>query len=1522
MTSQTPTAWHQEAFRMDRLRSFWHRAATRTGHSSLGQSVRASWLVLASWLALALAGCAESDPSHAVADTSATQDISSDISTSQDLVDIGTGGKPLQPVITEVAPTEGDSGGLYPVTIRGQFLGAAVGVSFGGSQALDVQVLSDAELLVTAPPRPPGVVDVVVLSNGRPEATAKDAFRYRSAVALHAVSPKSGPSSGGTQVTLTGAGFDAQTQFAFGTRLVAQAVVVDDQTAIVTTPPGSGQVDVVVANPSGQAQQKRGFSYQTVPQLQGLQPPVAAMAGGSVIELSGEGLQASGSGVAIRLGETQQLVQVQSVSADGKRLRFVAPAQGLAGPWDVIYASPQGSATLPAALAYASEESGLAVASLVPNRLAVNQLRAIDAGVTGKWSASQLGQLQLWFGEQEGAIQARKPVAGLPAAALRVVPPLPPTGVPLPYTVQVTASIGSAKSPIGQSFTWQAAQPIVEAVQPSTLPAAQGGQLLLTLAGLLPSHAVQQVRIAGQVATGLQTLSGAGTDKQVVRVFAPSGAPGTAPIEVRLATGESALLAEGFGYVADKPFVAALTPATGAQAGGTWTWLIGGGMGGLKSVWIGKEKAQILHIASDGQALIATPPGQPGWAPVTAFFANEVKAQLAKGFLYFDPSDVDLGTWGEPLQGCVNVHVVNKNKSKPIPGATVTIGDNPPAALQGKTDANGQLTLCCLPPVCCVESSCTSGLTGPVDVHASKTGFSAGSMVSVAVENVTIRLQEFPPPPDGNGSGGGNQDPVPPNATLQGKVLGAPKYLQLPPGDCATTAANGENCKPCQSDADCTQGGTCQVMSSPTTTQLFASATEPSTVRYCASACIQASDCPAGFECRAVGTDLASAKFRCAPRIGTPQTRCESASPSIFGGALPAGEGGIAKDDGSFAIPATPGDTAVVCRAGYVDAKSGQFVPLAMGLVTKIFVLPGQIKSDIAVAVNIALNRRLRVLLDRIPMGPDAKGLRQLTAGLDLGPDGYVPLGQANTFAQTDTLEFIRQPDFSALTEQLGDVTYALYGGLSNQWGGSPNSTSQAYGIDPRGFDHYAVLAPGSDAAVESSGAMGSVYAGDARGDLSVAVGEAGRIWYWTGGGFTQQASPTTADLRAVWIGPGGSGWIGGDNGTLLRRAPLGWQAVAAPDLRSVRGLAGVGPNEAWALLADNQLWRWDGAVWSAVSGPIASVSPNTGGTEASPGQPVAPVRLRAIWQSPTGRLHVAGDNGLWLWTDPAMPDAQGKLVWTTVQTGTWRTIHGLHGSSDTDIFAVGDRGLWLHWNTNGLQTLPANTMRSLRVVRAIGSAVYAAGSQGTWLRWTDSGAGSGHVDDLSLPLLRVDLQALLPTLDGGAAAAGVPGLVMGPYLEMPWIELPAYGATQLGNVVRWGAHPGVVPSFNIVRLADASYTTRWEMFVRGGVTEVALPNFAALGESNPLPGGPTYVRVWRVYAPAQVIDDFSARNLSTAAWQSWSYNVSNLTEPPLFEGVGTAGAGGGKLPGQLPGQQTPLPPAPDAAPPFGQPPF
>jgi|GEM_PF-3694590 len=69
-------------------------------------------------------------------------------------------------------------------------------------------------------------------------------------VVVTGVAPSSGPTGGGTAVTVQGSGFSTGAPtVTFGSAAAASVVAVDDETLTVTTPPGpAGAVDVVVAN--------------------------------------------------------------------------------------------------------------------------------------------------------------------------------------------------------------------------------------------------------------------------------------------------------------------------------------------------------------------------------------------------------------------------------------------------------------------------------------------------------------------------------------------------------------------------------------------------------------------------------------------------------------------------------------------------------------------------------------------------------------------------------------------------------------------------------------------------------------------------------------------------------------------------------------------------------------------------------------------------------------------------------------------------------------------------------------------------------------------------------------------------------------------------------------------------------------------------------------------------------------------------------------------------------------------------
>jgi len=89
---------------------------------------------------------------------------------------------------------------------------------------------------------------------------------------VQSVSPSSGPTSGGTGVTLTGKNFAAGAQVTFGGAAATNVTVRSSRKITATTPAHSaGTVDVTVTNPDGKSGTKTGgFTYTAPPQ-----PPAA-----------------------------------------------------------------------------------------------------------------------------------------------------------------------------------------------------------------------------------------------------------------------------------------------------------------------------------------------------------------------------------------------------------------------------------------------------------------------------------------------------------------------------------------------------------------------------------------------------------------------------------------------------------------------------------------------------------------------------------------------------------------------------------------------------------------------------------------------------------------------------------------------------------------------------------------------------------------------------------------------------------------------------------------------------------------------------------------------------------------------------------------------------------------------------------------------------------------------------------------------------------------------------------------------
>jgi len=155
------------------------------------------------------------------------------------------------PSISSISPSIGPASGGTSVTITGSNLSGATSVTFGGTPGT-ITSNTATSIVVTTPAHAPGAVTVTVTTAGG-SATFSGAFTYTTpAPVVTSVTPGKGPTSGGTNVTITGSNFQLGAAVLFG-NLNGTVTAVTPTSITVTTPAHSGgPVDVIVRNPDGQ----------------------------------------------------------------------------------------------------------------------------------------------------------------------------------------------------------------------------------------------------------------------------------------------------------------------------------------------------------------------------------------------------------------------------------------------------------------------------------------------------------------------------------------------------------------------------------------------------------------------------------------------------------------------------------------------------------------------------------------------------------------------------------------------------------------------------------------------------------------------------------------------------------------------------------------------------------------------------------------------------------------------------------------------------------------------------------------------------------------------------------------------------------------------------------------------------------------------------------------------------------------------------------------------------------------------
>jgi IPT/TIG domain len=157
------------------------------------------------------------------------------------------------PTVTGLSPNFGPLAGGTMVTITGTSFTGASSVAFGTTPAASFSVVSSTTITAVSPPGT-GIVDVIVTApSGTSTLSPADQFTYVAAPTVTAISPRSGPSNGGTLVTITGTGFsqpDVPSVY-FGLNPATDVTVVSPTMITAVSPPGTGSVDVTVITAGG-----------------------------------------------------------------------------------------------------------------------------------------------------------------------------------------------------------------------------------------------------------------------------------------------------------------------------------------------------------------------------------------------------------------------------------------------------------------------------------------------------------------------------------------------------------------------------------------------------------------------------------------------------------------------------------------------------------------------------------------------------------------------------------------------------------------------------------------------------------------------------------------------------------------------------------------------------------------------------------------------------------------------------------------------------------------------------------------------------------------------------------------------------------------------------------------------------------------------------------------------------------------------------------------------------------------------
>ena len=515
------------------------------------------------------------------------------------------------PTVTSVSPNTGGTAGGTSVTIHGTNLAGVTAVRFGDSSV--GPMWADATTVIAqSPAHSAGVVHIRVVSAGGTSPTsALDQFTYvSSGPVVTNVSPRVGPASGGTLVTIDGSGFLGASYVSFGNVNAVPSSVTDTRIVVVSPAHAAGLVHLrvtvgITTSPSTAADD---FTYTTgFPAVTDVSPRGGPIQGGTLVTISGSGFSGATS---VIFGD----VAVAPVSVTETQIVVTAPAHS-AGIVHVLVTTPLGT----------SAESVLdqfTYGSGYPQVISISPTSGPTSGgtlvtITG---IALSNTVSVYFGETA--------VAPFSSTATKVLvySPVHEAGT---VQVRVTTLLGSSPDVVPGYFTFTAATPVVTGVSPTSGPA--GGGTTVTIRG-------RSLAGAQSVSFGDTAVVPTVVSDTELRVISPAGrAPGIVDLRVTTTSGVTGVTADDNFLYVSSPRVTAVTPGSGTASGGTFIVIHGVGFTGATVVNF-RTSQVVPTVVTDTEIQVFTPPHEAGVVHLRITSAGGTSPESAADGFTFTPA--------------------------------------------------------------------------------------------------------------------------------------------------------------------------------------------------------------------------------------------------------------------------------------------------------------------------------------------------------------------------------------------------------------------------------------------------------------------------------------------------------------------------------------------------------------------------------------------------------------------------------------------------------------------------------------------------------------------------------------------------------------------------------------------------------------------------------------------------------------------------------------------------------------------